>query len=378
MKLLIFTLALVNLLPPALAGLVQPRATPFSTFNSTVLYSPPSSYKIPRTLYARSVLLNQNHETTNVILATWENYSQEPPYFPIYRSADGGETWSHLTNVRDSVNGWGLRYQPFLYELPQAIGSFPAGTILLAGNSIPSDLSKTKIDVYASTNQGQSFQFVSTVASGGVAQPNNGETPVWEPFFLVWQNQIVIYYSDQRDPKHGQKMVHQVSSDLKTWGSVVDDFASPTYHHRPGMTTIAQLPNGQYILTYEFYGAPEASFAVYYRLSSDPTKFSSATGRVIKTTNGKIPTGSPYVVWTPAGGQNGTIVVSSGCCSPVYTNTALGAPGSPWTEVKTPEGTSYTRSLRVMPNNKHIMLLGGGVLNGSNNKVTVTVMQIAS
>jgi hypothetical protein len=143
-----------------------PSATPFSTFSNLTIFSPPSTYTIPRTLYARSLLLNQHKETTDVLLSTWENYSPEPPYFPIYRSADGGLTWTHLSDVHDTVNGWGLRYQPFLYELPQAIGSYPAGTIILAGNSIPSDLSKTKIDVYASSDAGKTWSFVSTVASG--------------------------------------------------------------------------------------------------------------------------------------------------------------------------------------------------------------------
>jgi len=59
-----------------------------------------------------------------------------------------------ITDGQDTVNGWGLRYQPQLYVLPQAFGGFEAGTILLGGNSIPGDLSKTKLDIYASTDDG--------------------------------------------------------------------------------------------------------------------------------------------------------------------------------------------------------------------------------
>jgi hypothetical protein len=139
-----------------------------------------------------------------------ENYSPEPPlvYFPIYKSTDKSATWAPLSNVTDQVNGWGLRYQPFLYVLPQAIGSLAEGTILCAGNSIPSDLSKTKIDIYASTDSGQTWKFVSSVASGGDAEPKNGLTPVWEPFLMVYNNQLVAYYSDQRNPSYGQYLVH--------------------------------------------------------------------------------------------------------------------------------------------------------------------------
>ena len=127
-----------------------------STFSNVTIFSPPSNYTIPRTLYARTLLLNQNCEKNNVLLATWENYSPEPPlvYFPIYKSTDLGKSWNEISRVTDQVNGWGLRYQPFLYEMPQSIGNYSAGTILLAGNSIPTNLSNTQIDLYASTDKG--------------------------------------------------------------------------------------------------------------------------------------------------------------------------------------------------------------------------------
>lgn len=115
----------------------------------TSVYSPPSTYKIPRVLYARTLLTSNN-----TLLATWENYGPEPPYFPIYQSSDGGRSWHEIGRVHDQVNGWGLRYQPFLYELPVDYGTFPKGTLLLAGNSIPEDLSITQIDLYASPDQG--------------------------------------------------------------------------------------------------------------------------------------------------------------------------------------------------------------------------------
>ena len=53
---------------------------------------------------------------------------------------------------------------------------------------------------------------------------------------------VVCYYSDSRDPLHGQKLVHQTTTDLKMWGPVVNDAAFPTYADRPGMTVIAHLP----------------------------------------------------------------------------------------------------------------------------------------
>jgi hypothetical protein len=158
-------------------------AVALETFDRRVVFEPPSNanWTDPRVLYARTVQLEDGR-----LLATWENYSPEPPlvHYPIVESTDGGVSWEEVGQVHDQVNGWGMRYQPFLYELRQKIGKYEAGTILCAGNSIPTDLSKTKIDVYASTDKGRSWSFVSSVVEGGVALPNNEETPVWEPEIL--------------------------------------------------------------------------------------------------------------------------------------------------------------------------------------------------
>lgn len=153
-------LALASCIPTLLAQSTNTTSTSSGTFTNVTIFTPPSNYTIPRTLYARTLLLNQACETDNVLLATWENYlpnNDSFPYFLIYQSLDNGHTWTERSKVYDQVNGWGLRYQPFLYELPETIGNFSAGTILLAGNSIPDDLSQTQIDLYASTDQGYVF-----------------------------------------------------------------------------------------------------------------------------------------------------------------------------------------------------------------------------
>ena len=74
---------------------------------------------------------------------------------------------------------------------------------------------------------------------------------------MVYNNQLVCYYSDQRDSRYGQKIVHQVTSDLKNWGAVVDDVTAPVYSARPGMPIVSKMGNGQYIMSYEYGGAPE-------------------------------------------------------------------------------------------------------------------------
>ncbi|KAF3934554.1 hypothetical protein ABW19_dt0209196 [Dactylella cylindrospora] len=383
-------LALASLLPalshalayPAI-DLRWPQPSKPHSISHKLIYHPPDNYTDPRVLYVRTVQLPNKD-----ILATWENYSPEPPpvWFPIWRSKDNGDSWTEIGRVQDQVNGWGLRYQPFLYVLPVPFGGYPAGTLLLAGSSIPTDLSKTKIDIYASRDSGRTWKYVSNVAIGGVAIPNNGLTPIWEPFLLYnpHNRKLICYYSDQRaNETHGQKMVHQTTADLRHWGEVVDDVAYPTYTDRPGMPTVAKLPNGEYIFVYEYGGGPGFSnyqFPVYYRFSKDPEAFRFAPGIQLNSTDGVVPNGSPYVVWTPYGGKNGTIVVSSGCCSDIYLNKGLGKPGTPWYRVATPEPRSYTRSLTVLDGDggKWILIAGGGKLPPSTtNNVTISVVDLS-
>jgi len=355
----------------------RPPSKPFSTFDEVVVFVPPANYTDPKVLYARTVLLENGN-----LLATWENYSPEPPpvYFPIFKSTDGGLTWHEISRVTDQVNHWGLRYQPMLYELPAAVGAYPAGTVLLAGNSIPTNLSNTQIDVYASLDKGYTWHFVSHVAAGGEAVPDDGLTPVWEPFLKYYDGQIICYYSDQRDPLHGQKLSHQVSADLKHWGPVVDDVAYSDYYARPGMTTVAELPNRKWIMTYEYGGAPgftDYSFPVYYRISNSPLTFNSSVGYpILPINNGSEPFSSPYIVWSPAGGKNGTIAVSCGTLSTIFINKALGAIDQ-WVEYPTPAPVAYSRSLTVMNNPEHLLIAGAGHLPPSTtNNVTVTVIDL--
>lgn len=346
------------------------------TISNSVIFSPPSNagWVDPRVLYARAVQLK-----SGALLATWENYSPEPPkvYFPIYRSVDDGASWTQIGKVDDTVNSWGLRYQPFLYQLPIDIGSYPAGTLLVAGNSIPTDLSKTKIDIYASKDEGVTWSFVSSVASGGVAQPVNGETPVWEPLLMVYNQQLVCYYSDQRDSKYGQKLVHQTTTDLKTWSSIVDDIHdTSSYAARPGMPAITKLPDSNYIFAYEACGSDGCR--IHYRLSSNPLDVLSAPSYTLKSTAGSTTTSSPFVVWSSVGGTaNGSIILSGGSASNIFVNQKLGDPNA-WVEHTTPQPNAYARSMVLFQDDDSKMLIiGAGHLPpSSTNYVSVSVVDL--
>lgn len=199
----------------------------------------------------------------------------------------------------------------------------------------------------------------------------------------MYDGQLVLYYSDQRDNEtYSQKLVHQTTTDLKNWDDVVNDVTHDDYYQRPGMPTVAQLPTGDYIYTYEFGG--EASqedywFPIYYRISSNPLEFHDAPDHVLRPmNNGTIPTGSPYVVWSSYGGENGTIVVSCGNLGQIFTNQMLGHPDH-WMIWDTPQPEAYTRFLMVKDEDPDLLLImGAGHLPPSTtNEVSLSVVRVS-
>jgi|GEM_PF-3843583 len=245
-----------------------------------------------------------------------------------------------------------MRWEPHLYELPQAIGGMAAGTLLCAGLVLPYDRSFCEIDLYMSTDSGRNWTYVSTIAEGKVATPGND--PVWEPFLLVANNKLICYYSDERDPTYSQKLVHQATTDGVSWGSVVDDVAI-SGGQRPGMAVVAQMPNGSYIMTYEIVGNPSGA---YYKISSNPESWNAANAGTVFDANGS----GPYCV-----NMNGTMILSSGGNNNLYTNTNNGAGN--WSQISSIIGACYSRAIVPLSNGR-LFVIGAGWNGSGLNNVT--------
>lgn len=187
---------------------------------------------------------------------------------------------------------------------------------------------------------------------------------------LIYERKLGVFYSDQRDPKHGQKLAHQTTVDLVNWGEVVKDSAEVNYTLRPGMTTIAEMGNVKFISSYELAFAPEdpvhAEYVIHYRIADSPFEFDKAKKMLLKATNGTISSAGPQAIWTPAGGENGTIITSDSINSEFFINHAYGDP-SAWVKVKSGKGAGYTRDLRIMPHTdgKAILVTNEGMYNQS-------------
>ena len=325
----------------------------------SVIYNNPNI----RVYYPRIMELQHNGSANGTLLATCEEYTRPLPVHPIFKSTDKGKTWTRISDVNDTQRGWGMRYQPFLFELPQAVGNLPEGTILCAGNAIPNDLSRTAIDVYKSNDIGVTWTYMSTVCEGGRASPSGREDPVWEPFlYLDKEGKLVCYYSDERDPNHNQLLAHFVSDDGGyTWGPMVQDVSLGAL--RPGMPIVAKLPNGQYFMSYEIVRLPGNQ--VHYKISDDGIDWKpvSDRGTPITTVDGYSPGSTPYCVWAPSGGPNGMIIVSSRTpgdplCGDFTVNYDLGKGN--WYRMRTTvrydgsNGSGYSRSMAVALNGKEI------------------------
>jgi len=297
--------------------------------------------------YSRAVQLHYNGVNNGKMLAIMDDAIPSNPSFPVMESTNSGENWTRVGTVSDTKNGWGLRYQPHMIELSQPIGDMPTGTLLVAGNSIPTDLSATKIDLYKSNDIGRTWTFVSSIATGGAANPDSHNDPVWEPFLLVANNKLIAYYSDERDPAHNQKLVHQTSTNGRNWGSVVTDVALTNTGLRPGMATLAQMADGRWIMTYEVM--PLAGDPVHYQISSNPEVW-NPTDQGTYIASG----GAPYVTTMP----NGKVVVSILEHSEVFTNSANGT--GAWSTVPTPLVSGYSRSVTAMDNGRLFLTTGNG------------------
>ena len=314
-----------------------------SAYGPITMFDPPSNYVDAGVFYGRAMQLSHNGVNNGKMYATFERYTPNnvAPAFPIYESANSGESWTKVGEVVDTQNGWGMRFQPFLFELPQAIGNLAAGTLLAIGNSIPADYSATKIDLYKSTDLGRNWTFVSSIATGGAS--SMGGDPVWEPFLMVANNKLIVYYSDERDPAYPQKIVHQTSTDGLNWGSVVNDVALSGL--RPGMPVVAKMANGNYIMSYEIVGNGITS---NYKISSNPESWNASDAGQIFSGGG-----SPYVNVLP----NGNVILGDAASSDIYMNSNNGIWG--WTRVPTPVSAGYSRALVPLSNGRLFIIQAG-------------------
>lgn len=317
------------------AAIAAAPAEAVTTGNGALVYSPaagssfnPEGGRAAGTTYAKNIVLKYSGSANGTQLVTFDQLVlvNGKQMYPIYRSTDDGATWSHLTDIvpNNDFPTLARTAQPFLYELPQQVGSLPAGTILLSGMIMPTDRSSSRLVVYKSTDHGASWSYLSTIDTGGPATydptPTSTTTTVWEPSLIVDGNgKLAAYFSDERQKANGvlQAVSYRESSDGGlTWGAEGNVSAPTNSSDRPGMITVTKLPDGRYLATFEVVNRPSRSnntAPVYFKISPDGVTWTPTTsiGTQITLANGRGIGSSPYVKWVPTGGPKGMVVVAS-------------------------------------------------------------------
>ncbi len=187
--------------------------------------------------YARMIRLAHSGSANGRLLATFE-YAPAgggAAKVPIRESRDNGKTWTTIAQVLDGMTGAGHPatsfYQPMLYELPQQVGDYPAGTLLLTANMIGSDNS-TNFQLWRSADHGARGLRLHVPVRRN-ADVGGDDPGIWEPFLtLNGDGKLVMFFADERQRStYSQFVGHIVSNDGgDTWSAKPD--GSPTT--RPG------------------------------------------------------------------------------------------------------------------------------------------------
>lgn len=352
---------------------------------------------------------------------------------PVYQSTDDGATWRLTSRVQApaylSANPAYAQYtsawtNPYLYVLPQAVGSLQAGTLLMAAvvsgddqyyleqkaanpNWTPTndgDRANLAIALYSSTDDGVNWSFQNIITAGGWQGGSAGDIgvnvsaantykqvdPVWEPYLMVYNGRLVAYYSDENDytgydsstgaltidpnnatatDSQGQILAHRTwDGTSAAWSSPVVDVTGTTVNlgggkteiggGRPGMANVVRTSDGQWMLTYEYWGGGDN---VRYKIAGNPLQFYSVGGAAgtgissLPVTAGSAALtqgGSPVLVQLPGG----RLIYNAAGSGAVWMNSSGSSTGS-WTEYQTTVPGAYSRNLTYDASTGRVVIL---------------------
>ncbi|MFI9567591.1 RICIN domain-containing protein [Streptomyces rishiriensis] len=383
----------------------------------------------PKSAELPSGRLVASFEKSTVVPATG---SADGQTLPVYKSDDDGTSWQPLSEVKApaylSEDPRYTKYtsnwtNPYLYVLPKKVGALRKGTLLLA--SVVSgddyyykehkaadpgwtpdndgDRRDLAIALYSSVDDGRTWQVVNVVATGGwqggsagaigrnVAAANTGRQvdPLWEPYLMVYKDELVCYYSDEHDytgfdpvtgvpapdpaddtaaDSHGQILVHRTwNGKSRDWSSPVVDVAGSVQDMgggkkeigggRPGMTNVVRTTDGRWLLTFEYWGGGADT---RYLLADDPLAFfrGSATGMAVTSlpvVAGSRPLatgGSPVVIALP----DGRLVYNAAGSGDVWVDES-GRGDGVWKEYQTTSRAGYSRNLQYVDATGRVAIL---------------------
>ncbi|MBP3332848.1 MAG: exo-alpha-sialidase [Clostridia bacterium] len=249
----------------------------------------------------------ENEEDNGKLVAILEfsSSNDNSTWGSVWESTDKGESWKIIARPRETldrtIKGISMAH---IYELPAAVGDMPAGTLLYSGTSV--DYSRrSQIAIWRSFDAGHTWKEYTMVASAGGLKEG-----IWEPF--TWYDEsdgyLYCFYSDDSDPRHDQKLVYKRSKDGKTWSDVCHVCAFDNPADRPGMLAMTKMGNGEYFAVYEYCGSENCH--IYYKTTKDITSWNPSDPGTKLKAGGYSVGSAPWCVWTSAGGECGTLIVT--------------------------------------------------------------------
>lgn len=354
--------------------------------------------KFPCVLYPKSTQLPSGR-----LVAAWES-STGPVVgqtMPLYASDDLGDTWSKLGDIKPpsqlSSDAKYAKYtsnwtNPKFFVMPETVGQLKKGTLLLStvvSGGAPNNDGNARSDVavvlYASDDEGASWRMVDVIAQGG----EQAKDPVWEPFFLVYDGKLVVYYSDENDylsydpntgipvldpansdpaaDSGGQVLVHKTWDGQGAWSSPVIDVPGDVVDrgngktqiggNRPGMTTVVPTTDGKWLATFEYFGGG----AIGYKLADSPLEFFKDGGNGTEVTqlpvapgSAKLPSsgGAPVLYRLPSG----AIAYNASSSADVWVNES-GKSDGVWKEYQTSVPAGYSRTMQYVEGTGRLEIL---------------------
>lgn len=176
-------------------------------------------------------------------------HEDAPSTLDLSLSADNARTWAPHSALAES--GRKIDNGELLV--------LPGGRVLLAMRSLV-DGKSYRLNLYASDDQGRSWQLLSTI-DRNEAPAGRQDRGLWEPMLSVLaEGALSVLYADETladaTPAYNQVVSQRISRDGgKTWGPKASIVAEPGGGElRPGMPVMARLHDGRYLLVFEICG----------------------------------------------------------------------------------------------------------------------------
>lgn len=168
-------------------------------------------------------------------------------------STDGGKTWGDYRRMAEDTGRVDVA-NAFPVQLAD-------GTVLVAYRHHLPDKRIFRIEVVASGDNGKTWQFRNTIATGTVG--------LWEPFlFQPSKNVLQVYYASEEGIYPEQRIEMKTSHDGgKTWGTPATVARKPG--SRDGMPSIVRAKDGSLLACFEASDTPPFRFVVRMVRSKD-------------------------------------------------------------------------------------------------------------